>query len=387
MTKKLLVIIPDRLSVLIHKGEVVSRYYNPGNLFDEVHILMTNDDLPNPLLVQPMVGTAKLFLYNHREPPMYFKKTLGWQPVLMKKWAAQAVDIAKKIQPNIVRCYGLHLNTFLGVKIKLALKIPLITSLHGNPDVDYLRGRLAKNWKDKIVGKFQEKLEKFCLKFADHVIAVYSPIESYLKKHRVNAYSIIHNVVGFGVSKKKNFSLNYEKISLLCVGRQTHLQKDPSNIIRAISLLQNVHLTLVGDGDLHDELVNLSKILGCEHRVAFIKNMNNDALLSMMKNVDIYIYHSINYEISKSCIEAALLGLPVVLNNRFGNPAQELVDGGFCLVEDSFVGYKDALEKLIDDESFRLNLAKKSNEYALENWSPEITEAKVVALYNSFLTL
>ena len=40
--KTLLVIIPDRLTNLINKGEVTERYYNPGNLFDEIHLMMTS---------------------------------------------------------------------------------------------------------------------------------------------------------------------------------------------------------------------------------------------------------------------------------------------------------------------------------------------------------
>ena len=386
MTKKLLVIVSEKISSWIEKGEVAPRYYNPGNLFDEVHIMMTHDDKPDPLLVQPMVGTARLFLHNHPEPENFFKKTLGWQPFLMKQWANEAVNVVKKIKPDLVRCHGLHLNTFLGAKIKQALKIPFLTSLHGNPDIDYLRGRLAKDLKDKIVGKCQEKLEKFCLRFLDHVIAVYSPIEPYLKKNKVKSYSVIHNVVGLGLSKKQDYSINPEKINLLCVGRQTYLQKDPANIIRAISFLKSAHLTLVGDGDLHDGLVNLARDLGCDHRVTFIRTMNNKDLILLMKDVDIYIYHSINYEISKSCIEAALVGLPIILNNRFDEPAQELKDAGFCLVKDSPETYTEGLEKIISDGDFRKKLASYSNEYALQNWAPEITEKKLVGLYKKYLS-
>jgi glycosyltransferase involved in cell wall biosynthesis len=387
MTKKLLIISSDYISSWIEKGEVVPRYYNPGNFFEEVHIMMTNDDKPDPFLLQSMVGSAKLFIYNCPEPKKFFKKTLGWQPFLMKKWADEAIVIARKIQPSLVRCYGLHLNTFLGAKIKQILEVPFITSLHGNPDVDYFRGRLAKNLKDKIIGKCQEKLEKFCLRFLDHVIAVYSPVESYLKKNRVKSYSVIHNVVGLGLSKKQDYSIDPEKINLLCVGRQTYLQKDPVNIIRAISFLKNAHLTLVGDGDLHDALVNLARDLRCDHRVTFIKTMNNKDLIFLMKDIDIYIYHSINYEISKSCIEAALVGLPIILNDRFGQPAQELKDANFYLVEDSPKSYKNAIEKLLADKEFRMKLAKVSHNYALQNWAPEITEKKLVDLYKKYVSI
>ena len=67
-----------------------------------------------------------------------------------------------------------------------------------------------------------------------------------------------------------------------------------------------------------------------------------------MYNSDIYIYHSINYEIIKSCIEASILGIPVIVNNRNENPAKELVEAGFILVEDSPEGYMKGIKELKD---------------------------------------
>ena len=60
MNKVLLVIISDALSDLVKKGEITERYYNPGNLFDEVHILMTVTDKVKIEDVQKTAGTAKL---------------------------------------------------------------------------------------------------------------------------------------------------------------------------------------------------------------------------------------------------------------------------------------------------------------------------------------
>ena len=37
------------------------------------------------------------------------------------------------------------------------------------------------------------------------------------------------------------------------------LQKNPVNIVKAVANLENVHLTLVGNGDLHDKLKNTAK--------------------------------------------------------------------------------------------------------------------------------
>ncbi len=384
MTKKLLVIIPDRLSVLLQKGEVVPRYYNPGNLFDEVHIMMTNDDTPDPRLVQPMVGNASLVLHNFPEPAGFCKKTLGWSPVLMRSWALKAIELVRTVSPNFIRCHGLHLNTFLGVSLKEALNIACITSLHGNPDVDYLRGRLAKIWRDRLLGYFQKRLEIYCLKRLDHVIAVYSPIESYLQKHRVKNYSIIHNVVGLNAEQKRNYEI-HGSLKLLCVGRQTHLQKDPTSILYALASLENAYLTLVGDGDLHQHLESLADKLSCRNRITFIKNMNNHDVLKLMKESDIYVYQSINYEISKTCIEAALVGLPIILNNRKHYLAKELLDAQFYLVDDTPQAYREAILMFYNDQKKREQYAQISQAYAKEHWAPEVTEQKLINLYTKYI--
>ena len=387
MKKKLLVILSDYISSWIHKGEVGVRYYNPGNYFDEVHFLFTNDDKVDPLLLRPMVGDAQIYVHNYPEPTGFFRKTLGWHPYLMRTWAKGALKLIQEISPNIVRCHGLFLNTFLAAELKKNTNIPVITSLHGNPDVDYLRGRLANNFKEKIIGKCQERLEKYCLKNMDHVIAVYSPIVPYLIKHKVKSYSVVHNVVAHNAVAKQNYDIDPTKVKLLCVGRQTISQKDPKNIIRAVAQTKSYHLTLVGDGDLHAGLNELAVQLDCADRIKFIRNLDNKSILELMRASDIYIYHSINYEISKGCIEAALIGLPIILNDRFGEPAEELVDAGFILVEDTPEAYSLALNNLVYDDELRKYTAKNSKAYALAHWAPEVTESKVVDIYKEYMIL
>lgn len=385
MTNKLLIISSYNISSWITKGEIIERYYNPGNIFKEIHLLLLNNDQPNIKLAQGLFGNAKVYVYNLPEPSGFVKKSLGWQPILMQFWAKKAVKIAETIQPSIVRCQGINLDTYVGTVIKRELSIPFITSLHGNPDVDYYRGRLAKNWKERMLGSLMGRLEKYCLKYIDHIVAVYTPIIPYLKKNKFKNYSVIHNVVAINALCKKNNNLEKQNVKLLCVGRQTHLQKNPENIIRAIADMENTTLTLIGDGELHEPLQELAKKLGCQDRVKFYRQMMNSKILKLMTESDLYVYHSINYEISKGCIEAALIGLPVILNNRFKNPAQELLDAGFLLVEDTPEAYAAAISELILNKKKREGIAKSAHSYALQNWSPEITEKKLVDLYKRYL--
>jgi len=60
----LLVLVPDHISAIVQKGEYQPRYYNPGEVFDEVHILTTTPDKPDPAALQRTVGRAKLHLHN-----------------------------------------------------------------------------------------------------------------------------------------------------------------------------------------------------------------------------------------------------------------------------------------------------------------------------------
>ena len=160
--------------------------------------------------------------------------------------------------------------------------------------------------------------------------------------------------------------------------------KNPVNIVKAVANLENVHLTLVGNGDLHDKLKNTAKENNCSDRITFYESLPNTEVLNLMYNSDIYIYHSINYEISKSCIEASIIGIPVIVNNRNENPAKELVEAGFILVEDSPEGYMKGIKELKDKPEKLKNTIKCSNKYADENWNPKKSEQKLVNLYKKY---
>lgn len=387
MTKRLLVIYPESLSAILKKGEVAERYFNPGDCFDEVHILQPNDDNPGdmPDRLQRMVGRARYFLHNMPVPHKLVWRSLGWQPELMRDWGLEAARLADRIKPDLVRSYGFHLSAYLGAEIRRQRGVPHIISLHGNPDVDYLRGRLATSIKDRIFGLLQVRLEAYNMKNADHVIAVYTPIVPYLNKHRVASYSVIHNAVGHDAPVKENYAIDPSHIRLLCAARQVRGQKDPSNIIRAVADIDDAYLTLIGQGDLHDDLVKLARDLGCADRVIFIRNMLNADILRKMAESDMYVYCSDNYEISKGSIECALIGLPVIINDRDGDPATELVDAGFTLVRNDPDSYRDAILAMAQDHEGRPAKARKTREYARREWSPEIIEQKLKTLYESYV--
>ena len=150
-----MVIVPDRLSDLVAKGEVHERYYNPGELFREVHIVMTSDDRPDMQAVQRMVGGARLHLHNLPAGSRYFIRTLGWQLPLIAPYLRRGVDLARQIKPQLVRTHNNFIEGVMASCIKRALGVPYIMSLHGVWDVDDRKA--AFDW---IRAKFREKLER-----------------------------------------------------------------------------------------------------------------------------------------------------------------------------------------------------------------------------------
>jgi hypothetical protein len=92
--ERLMVIVPDRLSDLVAKGEITERYYNPGELFKEVHLVVTNDDRPDPKVLQKAVGYAKIVLHSLPTGPRYFLRSLGWQWPLIEPFLKRGLELA-----------------------------------------------------------------------------------------------------------------------------------------------------------------------------------------------------------------------------------------------------------------------------------------------------
>ncbi|MBF0137044.1 MAG: glycosyltransferase family 4 protein [Magnetococcales bacterium] len=379
----LLVIIPDRLSHLIKKGEVTSRYYNPGNCFAEVHILLTNDDQPDLSMVQKMVGDARLHLHNL--PIREFLRRQGWHPLVLHKWRAEGVALARQIKPVMIRTHGAWLNGWLGVRIATTLAIPMVVSLHINPDVD-TRQRVPwwPHWRRRILHQIELYFEKVTLRGADRVLPVYEPIRSYALRRGARHIQVCYNFLNPDhIGKKQDYRLHTPP-RLISVGRQI-AEKNPANIIRALARLPQGELTLVGDGPLHDTLRQVARECQIEDRVTFLPSVANDALCRMLPDFDLFVTHSEYWEISKATLEALLTGLPIIQNHRLGDPVPELQGDWVVLVNNTVAAYEQAITRLLDDDAARTALGRRAWQHAQERYAPVKTEKVFADLYRSLL--
>jgi len=379
--KNLLVIVSDRLTDLIRKGEITARYYNPGEFFDDVHILMINDDNPELSAIQKTVGNARLHLHNLPVPP--FKSTLGWHPALLRSWINAGVKLAEKIKPDLIRTYGIFHNGFLAARIKKALDIPLAVSLHTHPDFDMRRTVPPREIKKRIMYECYRHLERESLCSADQVIIVYESQREYVIKNGARSVSLIYNVINSSAIQQKKCYDTSSPPQIISVGRQFK-EKNPENIIRAMTHLDAV-LTVVGDGAYHEYLIKLTDRLGLKERIVFRKAMSNDEICVSLPGYDIFAVHCDYVGIPKAVIEPLLVGLPVVINR---NPVASVpeIEGDWVLsVENTEPGYASALEKLIKDKAMRELLGGRAIAYAEKNFLPHMMEQKMSALYQQLL--
>jgi glycosyltransferase involved in cell wall biosynthesis len=379
--QRLLVVVPDRLSLLIEKGEVTERYYNPGGLFGEVHLLLTNDDQPDPAVVQRLAGDARVFVHNLPAKGV-LTRTLGWRPALLRHWAAGAVMLARQIRPDLVRCYGADLNGMCALEIRRALCVPVVVSLHtlpgdpANPPPANLRERVE----DAAIRSVRRKV----LREADLVLAVYATLVPYLERLGARRVELAYNVLnGAALRPKEDYAL-HTPVRVISVGRQIP-GKDPRNLIRAVAARPDVDLTLVGSGSIAGEVTRLVDELDVRHRVVLRPAVANDELVAALAEHDLFAVHCDYLGVPKAVLEPMLAGLPVLLNRGAHGPVPELHEGVCLLVENSPEGYGAGLDRLIGDKALREQLGRAARRWAEETCEPSQAERRVVGLYNELL--
>ena len=86
----------------------------------------------------------------------------------------------------------------------------------------------------------------------------------------------------------------------------------------------NYKCLLVGDGELKDEIVDMTYELGLSDKVIFLGNRTN--VSEILKNANLFILHSKREGFPIALLEAMATGLPVIATNVGGVP--EIIKNG-----------------------------------------------------------
>lgn len=242
-------------------------------------------------------------------------------------------------------------------------KKPYIVTGHGG-DVTSLNKGIIK------------KLKVRCLKKASHVTVVSNYLKERVEElasHEIEEPSVISMGVDTSKFGKQYRVENYfnqgDKKVVLFVGRLAE-KKGVTYLIEAMKSVDAI-LVIVGDGPLHDKLVEQAKEQG--NKIRFVGSKTHEELKTIYASADIFVAPSIVAKdgdqegVPTTIMEAMASGLPVISTNT-GGIADIIVDGenGYLIEEKSVIEISDNIRKIFNDCNLLFDFGKKSQKLSAE---------------------
>lgn len=341
--------------------DVASRFHHIGH---DVTIIT----LSKILNLQPMHGVRVISLS--------MNKTIG--SVFFSFYTLYKLIHTSK--PDIIHAHLFH-SIIICRFLKLFFpKIPLVSSLHSNDIGGKFRVFLYKltenltdittNVSDNAVSSYQHMVPKS----KGHIRKVYNGINTEIYKHSEFERKRIRSEFGF---------VNNEFI-LLAVGRLKSVKNYPM-LLNSFKLFLNsngsARLVIAGDGELYNELVNLSKFLSIEHAVKFIGTRHD--IHALMSAADLFVLCSKWEGFGLVIAEAMSTSLPIVATDCGGT--KEVIDGYYPLVAvDDEVGFSKAIiniQKNNYSDSYKAN----ARNFIISKYSLSNTISQWIDIYEGLV--
>ncbi len=292
------------------------------------------------------------------------------------------------IQKDILRD---NLDVFHGLSNELPFsihKIPVkkIVTLH---DVIFARYPQGYSFWDRNI-HYQKA--RYACRFADIIVTMSRQSEEDIihyfpeakGKVQVIYQTTPHAFRFFRFETEQNQSIlqNYHlsKRYILYVGSITQ-RKNVASLVQAMVFLpEDIHLVIVGNGNLLKETLKNIEILGLSKRVSIFTNINQETLPYFYKNAFVFVYPSIYEGFGLPIQEALLSGLPVIAGENGCFP--EAGGGGAIYVNQrSPKAIAEGVEALFNDPSLVKTLIK-NGKLHLEQFSEEKITRQYLELYS-----
>jgi len=239
--------------------------------------------------------------------------------------------------------------------IAMLLGKPYIVALRGS-DVPFYNIRF-KNL-DKY---FFQHLSKLIWKKAKAVIANSQGLKDLAQKTAPNQkIQVIYNGIDISEFKPPKTKEKSKNLRILCVARLIK-RKGISYLIKALGGLRNKNLilTIIGDGNEKENLINLAKKLKIDNKVKFLGSISHSEIVKYYQQNDVFILPSLNEGMSNTILEAMACGLPIITTNVGGS--KELIkNNGFIVKPKSILGLKNAIENYLNNHNLLLKHGKES---------------------------
>ena len=185
---------------------------------------------------------------------------------------------------------------------------------------------------------------------------------------------------------RKELNLDENHILLGSVGRLSN-QKDPITMIEAFCIVikrfPSAHLTLVGDGELRDEILIKINQLQLNGRVHLTGNKNDP--WKIYHSLDLFIMSSIYEGLGRSITEALSCGVPVVCTSVEGVP--EIVrdnETGILVPPKDPGALATGIINSLNDMDNAKKMAEEGRKFVNENFDVNKMVDDIDSLYDTF---
>jgi glycosyltransferase involved in cell wall biosynthesis len=380
LKKRLVIFYDQSFNALVNKGEIVDGYFNVGEIFDDIILINSIQEDISDDSIHQLFGNANFQIRYYGGGLSLFIKTFLWSSCLLRKFAKHiANDILNDSDgfDITVRVYGLNIFCNIGYQVSKILRVSCYISLHSTPDYFPTLGLKKMLLKARYLLLLNRVINP--IRDCSATLLVYENLLPFCFKHNILNAIVLRNIVNKKIVKK-TFSSVSGTFKIINIGRQIY-GKNPLSIIEALSEINNVELTIVGDGELHIKCIELAKSLGIMSKIKFIKSIANNEIGMVLKNFDIFVVQTSYPEFPKTIIEAQQCGLPVIINSST-NIAPEALKS--CMIVDNCkLGYKKGIELMQADEKLRIYYSELGYKYVSENYNPN----KIMLQYKKLLNV
>ncbi|MFH1590536.1 MAG: glycosyltransferase [archaeon] len=296
-----------------------------------------------------------------------------WRMQEIIRWTVSAYLLARKLMKkesyDICHCWFGWPGGIIGYLLRK--DIPYIVALRGS-DVPGYNPRLAIL--DSILFR---PLSRLIWKHARAVIANSDGLKELAHRTSRRPIGVIFN--GIDTEEFRPVRRPHKSFVILCVSRLIE-RKGIGYLLKAVSILDDVQVVIIGEGNREEQLKALSRKLFIENRVKFLGYVPHHKIRKHYNDADVFVLPSLNEGMSNTLLEAMACGLPLIVTNTGGT--KELINGnGMIVRKKSVKDLVDSIKKLHDDRKLLGVLGKQSRTLA-ENMSWKKAAESYMELYD-----
>lgn len=334
------VIADGSLRIAHEKGEIKERYWNPGGIFDEVHVLTLADDDIEPEAVQPVAGAARLRVHAIGRP----------RPGRLLALRRRALETLARVAPDVIRGHGPFLQGYYAVWAARHLGVPSYISIHDDISI-YRRFWTYGDGYARITA-YQLGLQalgwtRYACAHADRIVPKYEAAARLLRRSPFrDKVEVIYNQVFLERFADLRPRLRPgQRLRIINVGRQFD-GKDQRPLIRSLRHV-DAELTLIGRGPLRQALVRTARQCGVSGRVTFVDAVPNARLPEAFAGHHVFAVNILQPGVCMPVMEAMALGFPVVINRPRWEAEPEVCGRCARVVPGTEAGFAGAFAELL----------------------------------------